>query len=204
MPAQVRRTQQSRREETVAKLIDAAEACFVEVGFSQAGVQMICDRAGMSQGALFRHFKTKNDLVAALALKLVDELFETAQASLGTTRNSDEAVAILAELLCYSNKQAVLFEIFLAMRYSEELRTRLDGIGLAYRDRFLALMDILMPGVMDDEQGQGLAYSLISLFHGMAFFHFSAGSDWRAPADPIRIAWVSQLIREQLSRGKQG
>jgi AcrR family transcriptional regulator len=60
-----RRTQGERSATTVAKLIDATTNAIVEVGYAGATTREICDRAGVSQGGLFRHFPTRRDLIVA-------------------------------------------------------------------------------------------------------------------------------------------
>ncbi len=61
-----RRTQEERRETTIRKLLDAATEALIEDGYAAASVQNVCDRAGLSQGALFRHFATREELMVAV------------------------------------------------------------------------------------------------------------------------------------------
>ena len=51
----------SRRE----AILDAAEAVFLEVGFSAASMSMIAARVGGSKGTLYNYFKSKDELFAA-------------------------------------------------------------------------------------------------------------------------------------------
>lgn len=59
-----------------AQIIAAASDCFVRKGFHQASMQEICDAAGMSPGALYRYFESKEAIIEALADK---ERAETAE-----------------------------------------------------------------------------------------------------------------------------
>ena len=61
------RTQQQRRAETVARLIDAGIDTIIELGYARASAAVIAKRAGVSGGALFRHFPTMSDFMAATA-----------------------------------------------------------------------------------------------------------------------------------------
>jgi AcrR family transcriptional regulator len=61
-----RRTQEERSATTVAKLIDATIKAIVEEGYAGATTREICERAGISQGGLFRHFPTRRDLIVAM------------------------------------------------------------------------------------------------------------------------------------------
>jgi len=55
--------------ETYHKLITAAAACFAEKGFSATSVREISTRAGISQGAMYTYFKSKDELIRAIVLE---------------------------------------------------------------------------------------------------------------------------------------
>ena len=61
------RTQQQRREDTIARLLDASIDTIIEVGYARASAKVITQRAQVSDGALFRHFPTMGDFMAATA-----------------------------------------------------------------------------------------------------------------------------------------
>ena len=61
----MRRTQAERREATIARLLDATIDALAERGYAGASVAEICRRAGLSQGALFRHFDTRHAVIGA-------------------------------------------------------------------------------------------------------------------------------------------
>ncbi len=58
-----------KKTETYHKLITAAAACFAEKGFSATSVREISTRAGISQGAMYTYFKSKDELVKAIVLE---------------------------------------------------------------------------------------------------------------------------------------
>jgi len=69
-PVRVRRNQQERREATRQALLDATVESLVEKGFAGTSTSVVCKRAGLSQGALFGHFASKNDLLVATAAQV--------------------------------------------------------------------------------------------------------------------------------------
>jgi AcrR family transcriptional regulator len=50
---------QTRSEVTRRKIINAAVELFNDVGYSNAGLGDIIERAGMTKGALYHHFNSK-------------------------------------------------------------------------------------------------------------------------------------------------
>jgi len=61
-----------RREQTRARLLDAAHEVFAEVGMDAASVEAICERAGFTRGAFYSNFESKDELFLALVTRLSD------------------------------------------------------------------------------------------------------------------------------------
>jgi AcrR family transcriptional regulator len=56
-----------RRESRRQEILQAALACFSEDGFHQTGMADIVRRSGMSHGAVYGYFQSKDDIIEALA-----------------------------------------------------------------------------------------------------------------------------------------
>lgn len=63
MPKLSQTAQAQRR----ARILDAAERCFVRSGFHGATMQDICRQAGVSAGALYLYFRSKEELIEGLS-----------------------------------------------------------------------------------------------------------------------------------------
>ena len=61
-----RRTQAERRATTRGALVAAARELFAEKGFAGAGREEIVERAGVTRGAMYHHFSSKEDLFLAV------------------------------------------------------------------------------------------------------------------------------------------
>ncbi|MDI4655973.1 TetR/AcrR family transcriptional regulator [Xanthobacter autotrophicus] len=59
-------TRADHRTEQRQRILAAAVACFSRDGFHGASMQKICAEAGMSPGALYRYFPSKESLIAAI------------------------------------------------------------------------------------------------------------------------------------------
>jgi AcrR family transcriptional regulator len=57
---------QVRSEATRRKIIDSAVDVFAEVGYAAAGWNTIIERTGMTKGALYHHFDSKESLASAI------------------------------------------------------------------------------------------------------------------------------------------
>jgi AcrR family transcriptional regulator len=67
-----RRTQEERRAETRAKLLDATIESVLEVGYAATTTRRVAELAGVSQGAQTHHFPRRVDLVGAAVERLAE------------------------------------------------------------------------------------------------------------------------------------
>lgn len=122
--------------------MEAAIECLMESGYHGTSVQLICGRAGVSQGALFRHFATKNELMQPVGRKVVDDIFESAlglAAQLPPGMSEEERIIALMKALVMSPRHIVLLELLMAARTTPDLRDIFLGSSSTYfRDRFVA------------------------------------------------------------------
>ncbi len=64
----------NRSEETRERILAAAEESFARYGYDATSVAEICERAGVSKGAFFHHFPTKQAVFAALLERWLEGL----------------------------------------------------------------------------------------------------------------------------------
>jgi AcrR family transcriptional regulator len=56
------------------QILDAARTCFLRNGFHATSMQDVIREAGLSVGAVYRYFPSKNDLITALAQQVIDQV----------------------------------------------------------------------------------------------------------------------------------
>lgn len=60
------------RENTRARLLEAAAQVFAEVGLEGATVEAVCERAGFTRGAFYSNFESKDELFLALSASVAE------------------------------------------------------------------------------------------------------------------------------------
>src|SRR4051812_43734473 len=65
-------------QRNLARILDAAREVFAEEGL-EASVAEVAERAGVGTATIFRRFPTKDDLLAAVVLRRMQELAESAR-----------------------------------------------------------------------------------------------------------------------------
>ncbi|CEZ24212.1 TetR family transcriptional regulator [Mycobacterium tuberculosis] len=125
------RTQQQRREETVARLLQASIDTIIEVGYARASAGVITKRAGVSVGALFRHFETMGDFMAATAYEVLRRQLETFTkqvAEIPADRPALPAALTILRDITAGSTNAVLYELMVAARTDEKLKETLQNV----------------------------------------------------------------------------
>jgi len=79
------RTKAAQRDATIAALIAAARKLFTERGYAAVGTEEIVQAAGVTRGALYHHFRDKEELFQAVLVQVSAET---------TTRIAREASAV--------------------------------------------------------------------------------------------------------------
>lgn len=129
------RTQQQRREETVARLLDASIEAIIEVGYARASAATIAKRAQVSDGALFRHFPTMGDFMAATAREVMRrqlELFNKRVAEIPADKPAlAEALSIMRDVTG-NDTNTVMYELLIAARTDEKLKATLQEVLTEY------------------------------------------------------------------------
>lgn len=125
------RTQQQRREETVARLLQASIDTIIEVGYARASAAVITKRAGVSVGALFQHFETMGDFMAATAYEVLRRQLETFTkqvAEIPADRPALPAALTILRDITAGSTNAVLYELMVAARTDEKLMETLQNV----------------------------------------------------------------------------
>jgi AcrR family transcriptional regulator len=63
---------QSRSLATIARILDSASALLEQVGFERLNTNLICEHAGLTPPALYRHFANKYAVMEELGRRLMD------------------------------------------------------------------------------------------------------------------------------------
>ena len=168
-----RRTQAERRQETIGLLIDATIACLFELGYTHTTTQAVAQRAGLSQGAIFRHFASRQALLVATTDSLADRFLRDYSEKLDASRaagQGDEielALRLLSEVTS-SPAQIAWFELQLAARTDAALCEASRPIFLRSQQDDIALAKRLFPALLGQvPMAVEVVQLLIQIFHGL-------------------------------------
>ena len=170
------RTQQQRREETIARLLDASIDTIIDVGYAKASAAEITKRAQVSDGALFRHFPTMRDLMAATLSEAGRRQLEevtTRFADIPTGKPALEEMLTIISDLTGNPTNTVIHELWVAARTDESLRETLREVMTAYVEKIYDAGRAVHSTELEalgEENFEALVAVLINSFDGAAMF----------------------------------
>ena len=189
----------------MAAAVDATISAISELGYQRTTMREICHRAGLSQGAVTRHFPTRLDLIAAAADEVARRqearyLELVAEAPPGAPP-ATTAVTILRNGTRHP-LNAVWLELAVAARTTPELAARMGpAVDGAYTKTMA--MASLVPGAsrLDPLDLKTVVMSLIHLFNGEAL---SRAVVQMPEVEDRRLEVVSAALAQLLNAAKPG
>lgn len=199
-------TQAERRTATRAKLLDAAMATLVERGIVRFTTTEVGQRAGVSQGAIFRHFPTKADLLAATVEHLYGGLrarYEDQAAGLRPDLAPADRLRIGVVLLWevfQDERMRATYDLYAAARTDNALRAHLRAVMQAHAVHVHALAQAIFgdAATVGPERFHTVVDLVSSTMQGM----ISGTSGMSDRADPQQLlSMLADITIEALGAG---
>ncbi len=192
---QARLSNSERTQETRAALISAARALFLDKGFVATGTPELVDRAGVTRGALYHHYKDKQDLFRAVVEAEAQEIAREIESGSGDAPTGLDALLSGARSYFEAMRKSgrarlMLLEGPAVLGVTEMRRIDLQTGG---RELRIGLAHALGPGFSDAEIDARA--DLVSAMFDRATLACEAGADRKLYEDAI-TAILSNLVRD--------
>ncbi len=187
------------KQEQRKRILDAAMVCFGRDGFHGASMQKICAEAGMSPGALYRYFPSKESIIAAIVegerserLAMFDMITQ-APSVLGAL------AACLGELLSGRNMATARLgpEIMAEAIRNEDLR---NTMAACEAETSVLLAEALTTAVKQGEIDPALDLEticiVIQLIGDGVILHHQLHPEWKLEA---RMPAIEAMVRRMLA-----
>ncbi|WP_417561682.1 TetR/AcrR family transcriptional regulator [Microbacterium sp.] len=183
------------RENTRARLLDAAFDVFADVGLDAASVEAVCERAGFTRGAFYSNFESKEELFLELMTTVSDRKLTTITERVKSILGGGDAPASPAEVVqglvdaSMDTRQGVLLMSEVRIRAMRDAR-----MAAAYREwgegmtrRVAGLVDELISsyGLHLRMPALAFAQSMLELWEATSVGAVIGGLDDAATRDMI-------------------
>lgn len=194
--------QQARAVATREKIVRATVAVLAESGVAGASTSAVAKFAGVSQGALFRHFPSKALLLATATERILDSLFTETGMQFVLAFDGEDPVkggidalwAVFTDTRLYG-----AFEIFLAARTDADLRERVEPILIAHAERELEFAKLIFPHAADRPDFGSIVFGILSTLQGAALV---AGAITDSPG-AFERQFIEDTVRQHLGEPAQ-
>lgn len=179
-----RRSQAERRASTRQLLLDAATKSFTKLGFHGATVATIAREAGVSTGALYAHFPSKDDLFLAL---LDEDVERTVDAVQRTVSHADRAHGWMTSLADDPERFVLYVEFWAYAIRRPDVRARFAQRAAAYRRAIAeqAAAEAEAAGRPLPMPADVIGLATVALAHGIAFEHLA--DPGKVPKERLRF-----------------
>lgn len=181
-------------EERKSQIMDAAINVFARQGFHQARMDDIAEEAGLSKGALYLYYKSKDAVVGAIFTFIFSQLMKRVNAFVA----ADDGGSVRDKLLklnryfaiemrwMLSSLTPILFEFYAVAARQKDVRQSLKEYFQEYRT---ALATLIRRGIEQGEfrpvDPEAVAITHTALYEGLALLTVvdPQGLDWERAGD---------------------
>jgi AcrR family transcriptional regulator len=168
----IRRTQAERRGATISALLDATAASLAERGYAATSTAAVAAAAGVSQGALFRHFPTRQALLVAtaehVAVRNVEAFRALLDSDVDTVEGLTRAFTHLRSVVLSPTNQTWR-ELLVAARSDAGLREALHPARSAFQEQMAAVALELWGDRLPPDDLAAVLSIVVNMLDGLAF-----------------------------------
>jgi AcrR family transcriptional regulator len=165
------RTQEERSTETRERLLDATIECLLERGYAGTSTPVVCERTGLSRGALLHHFPTRHSLVIEALRRLVSLMGEETLQHAARSLDQSDPLERMFDVI-WANFSQPLFhaalELWMASRTDRELHASLYRAERARGQGIAQLYESLAGAAAKQDGFSDLLQLTLHLMRGMA------------------------------------
>ena len=137
------------RENTRARLLEAAHEVFAEVGLDAASVEMICERAGFTRGAFYSNFESKDELFLALITQLSEDKLDEVSVRVKRLSGTDDPLDLVRQIATMSLAERMEPQLLSEVRTQALRDPRLAQAFLAWRAQMLGRIETIVREVSE-------------------------------------------------------
>ena len=191
--------QQTKSENTRTAILDAAIACFYDIGYNNTTTEKVAAQAGVSRGAMLHHFPSRLELIKATVVHLNQKrllLFEEQERKIQENAEHsliDEGIDAFWKQL-HSPLFVVFHELRTASRTDPELKKIMIPAIRQFEKSWQSITESVFPDFALSEAFDTANLVTVFLLEGMA-----VNGVTRGPVPKKLIPWLKSQLRDMLS-----
>ncbi len=180
------------KQEARSRILEAAKQVFDDKGYRQATMEDVAKKLGVSKGALYLYFASKEEVFGAICRTAPLALKDILYSSFKDTVNPMESASEFFDKMLkhYGSNPGLSFEIFSEASRNPALKRALKTTQDDYAEIMVGFLQELRKRgfVANDLDLRSVAYALIALYNGLEITLVSG-----LPVGEARNAWLEAL-----------
>ncbi len=180
------------KEEARSRILEAAKQVFDDKGYRQATMEDVAKKVGVSKGALYLYFASKEEVFGAICKTAPLGLKEILYSSFKDTLNPMESASEFFDKMLkhYGSNSGLSFEILSEASRNPSLKRALKATQDDYAEIMVGfLQELRKRGFVSNELDlHSIAHALIALYNGLEITLVSG-----LPISQARNAWLEAL-----------
>lgn len=154
----------SHKDKTHRRILDVSSRLFKEHGFDATGLATIMREAGLTNGAFYAHFASKEELIEAVIADQIQQQIESFQ----NASKDISGVKAIIDIYLTSDHRDNCGAGCPSAALLDEISRRADSTKKIYNDNMMRLVDSFQEHFPDlnSEQARSLIFAVISLLIG--------------------------------------
>jgi AcrR family transcriptional regulator len=194
-------TRAEKRAGSRQRIIEATMGCLVTHGYAGTTTSVIAKASGLSQGALFNHFATKEELLAAVVESYHRRRIEAGLALAGMVELPNLSMAQVVEIVFAANdtpEALAIQELYVASRLVPRLRAACASVQETIDERNLKLAQSLFPEFADSPRFADVIAMFSAAVRGAAMVRSAFGPDATDQAVRRGLADALEVLADSL------
>ena len=191
-------------EERMGQILGAAEKVFARSGFHTSSMDDIVEESGLSKGAVYWYFASKDDLIAALAERIFDRELRGLKALVTLDAPATDRLLIATrgvadDIERISKLASVAFEFYAVASRQKRVRRFLREYFAGYRKLLAAIIKQGVDyGEFREVDPRETAITLIALYEGLTLLWIVDPSavEWRKAAESGVRALLEGIVAD--------
>jgi len=193
------------KAKTRDKILDAAEALYMRKSFNETSMNDIVAESGLSKGALYNHFNSKEELIVAIYDRFIHRTLEQLKTMLEAEPTASRKMELIGEAAFVTTAdrprafQAMNIEFMVAASRMEALAPRMEA---RYNETVGILKNTIQGGIdagefRSDLNAGEVAAILFAAADGMTFHFATSGVnfDWRRMNKALLDTVLNGILR---------
>jgi AcrR family transcriptional regulator len=134
-----RSTDPLARQATSERLLRVAASEFAQVGFEQANINVIAERAGLGKGTIYLYFPSKQDLFLALLRAIAQRQLAAIRAALADGKFPQQLEALVFAFVRQAMEDPDGFHVYMSALYGVNRAFQVEAVKLL--QGYLALLE---------------------------------------------------------------